>query len=68
MMQDETTLPPEQLGQEGGNGNPLDGRLQIALVGNDQARKLIITGIWFFKNCGSMSAMGQYGYIPILDI
>ena len=46
MMQAETTLPPEIQDQEGGRGNPMDGCLQVALSGNDQARKLIIAGIW----------------------
>ena len=58
MTQDDATLPPETRGQEGGRGNPLDGRLQIALAGNDQARKLIIAGIWFLGNCGGISAAG----------
>ena len=49
MMQDDTTLPPEIQDQEGGRGNPRVGRLQIAHVGNDQARILIITGIRSFE-------------------
>ena len=63
MMQDETTLPPETRGQEGGKGNPWVGRLQIAHMGNDQARKHIIAGIWSLGNCGGISAMDQYRLI-----